>query len=64
MSFKRVFPFAIAAVVAFFLVSCGSGSSSGDKFPNVVKVTKTTKYGTAEDGSPLKSQVGSGEVSA
>jgi formate-dependent nitrite reductase cytochrome c552 subunit len=56
MSFNRLLSFAIAGVVVLFMVSCGG--SSGDKYPNVVTVTKTTKFATAPDGSPLKDQVG------
>lgn len=49
MSFKRVFPFVLAAAVAFFLVSCGSDAQK------TVDVTKVTKLlGTSPAAGPVK----------
>ncbi len=60
MKFNRFTVFAIALIVALLAVSCSLDPwSTGNKFPNLVKITKTTKFSKAADGvSPMKSQLG------
>ena len=60
MNFNRLLPAAIAGAVILFMISCSLDPwATGKKYPNMVTITKTTKYGKAADGvSPLKGQVG------
>lgn len=60
MRFNRLMPAAIAALFVFIASACALDPwGAGKKFPNMVTITKTTKFALATDGvSPMKSQLG------